>query len=269
MSKRHILAVDANTAEIITDGTYYVRSRKQDEAYRRITDKEGRSPSFFWNRMERLPFVADTLTFAQSGHLLILSSFIDYDGLLVKSENDQTPMSTDDMRKVLRLDKSKRSTFYDFLDACLSHGIITESGDGRFYITQHFHFRGKTEGERVVKTYITRLREMFKEVSAHDIGLLYRMIPYIHVETNMLCANPEEKIPKYIRKFNRKELADAVGVDPQVVSRSVRRMVFDGKSVFAKITTATDGTFYMLNPAIFERKSCDYDPSVKSIFGLD
>lgn len=253
-----------------TGKPYHVESVEQRDTRRRILAQKGagRKRSFVWNRMDGIPYVIDSLTTAQCGYLLVLSSHVNYDGLIVNNENDKVPMTTEDMRKVLRLDRTKKSTFYDFLDACINFGIMSEV-DGRFYIAQNFHFRGKTEGDRVVKTYITKLREMYKEVSAHDIGMLYRMIPYIHVETNMLCANPEEKDPKYIRKFNRKQLADAVGVNPAVISRATSRMIFEGKSVFAVIKTATDGTFYMLNPSIFERKKCDYDPSVKAIFGLD
>lgn len=252
-----------------TGKPYHIESLDQREARRRIMAQQGkgRDRTFFWNRMVGLPYVAEALTFAQSGYLLILSSHVNYDGLLVNNENDKSPMTTDDMRKALRLEK-KRSTFYDFLDACMNYGIISEV-DGRFYVAQHFHFRGKTEGSRVVKTYITMLRRMYKEVSAHDIGLLYRMLPYINVETNILCANPEEKDTKHIRKFNRKQLAEAVGVSPAVISRATSRMIFEGKSVFAVIKTATDGTFYMLNPDIFERKQIEYDPSIKVIFGLD
>ncbi|MBS4195341.1 hypothetical protein [Lederbergia citri] len=250
-----------------TGKPYHVESVEQRETRRRILAQgaSGRKRSFVWNRLEGLPYVISSLTTAQCGYLLVLSSHVDYEGLLVKSENNKEPMSTDDMRKALRASKS---TFYDFLDACINYGIITEV-DGRFYIAQHFHFRGKTAGDRVVKTYIRKLREMYKEVSAHDIGLLYRMLPYIHVETNMLCANPDEPIPKNIRKFNRRELAEAVGVNPVIISRAIGRMTFEGNSVFAKITTATEGTFYMLNPDIFERKAVEYDPSVKAIFGLD
>src|SRR5690606_12831250 len=251
----------------VTGKPYYVESVEQRENRRRIMAQSasGRKRSFVWNRLERMPYVISSLTSAQCGYLLVLSSHVDYEGLLVKSENNKEPMSTEDMRKALRASKS---TFYDFLDACINYGIITKTEEG-FFIAQHFHFRGKTDGDRVVKTYIRKLREMYKEVSAHDIGLLYRMLPYIHVETNVLCANPEEPIPKNVRKFNRKELAEAVGVNPAVISRAIGRMTFEGNSVFAKITTATDGTFYMLNPDIFERKSSEYDPSVKAIFGLD
>jgi len=196
----------------------------------------------------------------------MLSSYIDFDGLIIRSENDPTPMSFADMQKVL---KSPQSTFSEFMTACISHGIITESADGRFYVTRRFHFRGKTAGDRVVKTIIAKLREMYAEVSAHDIGLIYRLIPYIHRDSNILCVNPEEKSPKHVRKLNRKQLAEVADVSPALISRATGRMIYRGKSVFAKITTATDGTYYMLNPEIFKRSDRKYNVTERTIFGLN
>lgn len=256
-----------------TDATgklYEVKSAEQAEAQRRFTAQQGqgRKHTFFFNGMDRLPYVSDALTLAQSGYLLILASYLSYDGVIVRSENDPEPMTTADMRQVLRLTGTKESTFYDFLDACLAYGIITEKSGG-YAITRQFHFKGRADNDRVVRTFINRLRALYSEVSAHDIGILYRLIPHIHKESNILCANPEEPVPSKVRKLNRKQLAEVVGVKPDIVTRAVKRMIFDGHSVFAKVTTATDGTFYMLNPSVFRRKDSEFDPAVRGIFGLD
>ncbi|MEH7521700.1 hypothetical protein V7149_00235 [Bacillus sp. JJ1503] len=250
---------------------YFIQSAAQRETQRRIMrqKREGRKEAFFFSVMERMHYVASVLTPAQCGYLLVLTSHVDFDGQLIKSEKDPTPMTPACMQKTLKLTSTKRRTFYDFMDACLDHGIIKRKDDA-YYIEQGFHFRGKTEGERVVRTYIAQLREMYKEVNAHDIGLLYRLLPFIHVDTNILCANPNEKNPSAVVKFNRKSLAEAIGVTPQVISRATSRMIYDGKSVFAKVSTATDGTFYMLNPSIFRRADRDdYDVTTRVIFGLN
>src|SRR5690625_1289579 len=266
----NVRVIDPYTGEDLSH-EYTLRNRKSDEAYRNIKsyDGEGRQEAFFFNRMNNLDYAMASLTTSQCGFLLVLSSYIDYDGLLINSENNKEPMSTADMQRVLRITKTRQSSFYDFLNACIDNGIIRDNKDGRYYVNRDYHFRGSTNGDRVVMTIISKLREMYSEVSAHDIGLLYRLIPYIHVDTNMLCANPEEKIPKYVRKFNRKELAEAAGVSPALISRATGRMVYRGKSVFARVTTATDGTFYMLNPQVIRRADVDYDVTVRSIFGLD
>ena len=250
-----------------TGKPYYVESVEQRETRRRIMAQKGagRSESFVWSRLDGMPYVIESLSTAQCGHLLMLSTYVDYDGLLIRNENDITPMNSADMRKLLRLSDS---TFYDFMKACSDCGIISEI-DGRYYINGDYHFKGKTAGDRVAKTVNTRLREWYRELGAHNLGILYRLIPYINVETNMLCANPEEKNPKYIKKLNRKELAEVVDVNPAVISRAVGRMIYKGVSVFAKITTATDGTFYMINPKVISRNDRNYDTTVKAIFGIE
>ncbi|NPC93606.1 hypothetical protein HOO54_15525 [Bacillus sp. WMMC1349] len=58
------------------------------------------------------------------------------------------------------------------------------------------------------------------EVKATDIGLIYRMLPFVHYETNALCANPFENNPKRIRWFNKKELAAAIEVTPDTLGRA-------------------------------------------------
>jgi hypothetical protein len=250
---------------------FYIESVAQRETRRRFAKQkgEGRKESFFFSVIERMHYVTSVLTPAQCGYLLVLTSHVNWDGLLVRSEKDSTPLTPTEMQKALKLAKSKRSTFTDFLDVCLNQGVIKKEESG-YYVEKGFHFRGRTEGERVVRTYITQLREMYKEISAHDVGLLYRLIPFIHVDTNFLCANPNEKDARSVIKFNRKTLAEAIGVTPQVISRATSRMIYDRKSVFAKVTTATDGTFYMLNPSIFRRADRnDYDATTRGIFGLN
>lgn len=269
MNSRSLSVIDKVTGELVEDGSVSIRHKSQDDGYRRMKERKGRGRSFFWNGLERMPIVSEALTPSQSGYLLVLSSYINYDGLLVRSENDPTAMDTSDMQKVLRLTGSRQSTFYDFLAACLINGVIVEKETDHFYVTKPFHFKGKTEGERVAKTYITALRAMYEEVSAHNIGLLYRMIPYIHIESNVLCVNPEEVTPSLVRKMSRKELAEAIGVNPATVSRITGRLIYDNKPVFAVIRTATDGTYYMLNPSIFERKEREYNVTERTIFGLD
>lgn len=250
---------------------FYLQPVKQRETQRRIMKqkREGRKGSFFFSVMDRMSYVSSVLTPAQCGYLLVLTSHVNFEGLLIRSEKETTPLTQTEMQKALKLPPSKRSTFTDFLDACLNHGIIKREGT-EYYVESGFHFKGKKGEDPVVRTYITQLREMYKEVGAHDVGLLYRLIPFIHVDSNILCANPNEKDARKVVKFSRKTLSEAIGVNPMTITRATTRMVYDGKSVFAKITTATDGTFYMLNPDIFRRADRDdYDARTKGIFGLE
>lgn len=260
-----------------TQGYYYrdengkifeARSLAQKEAARARQFAESRSDEspYVLNAMKRLNFVIDVLTPAQCGYLLMLACHLNYENIIVKSRNNQMPMTYAEMRSSLRLTK-KKSTFSEFLSACINHGIIVKTEGGAYRIASLFHFRGNAEGEAVVKAYMQRVKEVYRKVKPEDIGLIYRMLPYVHRTTNALCANPDETVPESIRKFNRKQLAEAVGVSPEVISRKVKSMKFDGDPVFAKVTPGDGESFYMLNPSVFYRGKGAPDATLRAMFG--
>lgn len=250
---------------------YRLTSVEQEIVGKRIAaqKREGRKEKFVFNVMDNVPYVSEALTSAQCGYLLVISTFINFDGLIVTSERDGEPMTRADMVQALGLRDTQRSTLSEFLSACFDYGIMTEK-DGGYYINNGFHMRGKTDNPNVVRSIIVRLREMAKVNKPEHIGLLYKLIPYISKYSNILCENPNEEIPSKRVKLNRKRIAEITGVADSYITRITRTMIYREKSVFAKVTTATDGTFYMLNPTIFRRADrTDYDDTTRDIFGID
>ncbi|ASN68085.1 hypothetical protein 8F11_50 [uncultured Caudovirales phage] len=250
---------------------YSVKSVEQAETQRRIAKQkaEGRKEKFVFNVMENVEYVSSALTSAQCGYLLVLSTYINYDGLIVTSERDGEPMSRQQMIAALGLRETQRSTLSEFITACVSYGIFREDCGG-YSINNGFHTRGKTDNPNVVRSYITKLRAMASVNKPEHIGLLYKLIPYINKFSNVLCENPNEEIPSKRSKLNRKQIAEITGVAPSYVTRITSTMIYNEKSVFAKVTTATEGTFYMLNPTIFRRADRDdYDDTTRDIFGID
>lgn len=248
---------------------YFIESVEQREIRERIgrQKREGRKEKFVFNVMDKMPYVGDVLTSAQCGYLLVLSTYVDYDGLIVTSERNGEAMSRNHMLSVLGLKESQRSTLSEFINACLCYGIMKETDDG-LVISSAIHTKGKVSTPNVVRSYVTRLRDMARTNKPEHIGFLYKLIPHIHKHSNILCENPNEDIPSKRGKLNRKQIAEATGVSVGYVSRLTSTMTYNSRSVFAKITTATEGTFYMLNPQIFRRADRVYDDTTREIFGL-
>ncbi|SET42051.1 hypothetical protein SAMN05216389_1115 [Oceanobacillus limi] len=239
--------------------THRVISYEQTEAYKREQAAEkwrrGRQPSFTATRMRNIHEVYDALTTAQCGYLMRLQCSVDYvTGRLVNS--DKSAMSYADMRKELGLAR-KKSTFSEFLSACKRNDIITEK-DGEHFVNQRYHFRGAFTDPYVVKAYTTKVKHVYREVKAADIGLMYRMLPYVHYDLNALCDNPYEDDPNKIRWFNRKSLAEAIGVDPATLGRRLPKMKFGDEYVIARIKVGGKEK-YTFNPNVFYRK--DTKPS--------
>jgi hypothetical protein len=190
---------------------------------------------------------------------------VSYDGGLLLN-SDKQPMSTTDMMAVLGL-KHKRSTFYDFLKACIEHDIIREV-DGKYSVNERYHFKGAFDDQFVIKSYTAKIKKVYREVKAADIGLIYRMLPYVHMETNALCANPFEKDPTQITWFNRKELAEAIGVNSDTLGRRLPKMKFDGEYVVARIKVGSEPERYTFNPSVFYRQNKRPDDTLQAMFNV-
>ncbi|RSL29117.1 hypothetical protein D7Z54_32935, partial [Salibacterium salarium] len=147
------------------------------------------------------------------------------------------------------------------------HRIITEA-DGEYYVNQRYHFRGAFSDQHVVKSYITKVKQVYREVKAADIGLMYRMLPYVHMETNALCDNPFEKNPQKIRWFSRKELAEAIGVNPATLGRRLPKMTFGDEYVIARIKVGGSER-YTFNPNVFYRRNTKPDDTLVAMFNVN
>lgn len=262
---KRLRVVNAETGEDLSTD-YTLRHRNQDEAFwgqqKQTTDRRDFSNA----NMPNIHEVYDALTTAQCGYLMLMQCYVDYSGVLVKSSRDKTPMTTTDMMSVLQLAK-KRMTFYDFLNACTVHDIIREEG-GIYSVNERYHFKGNFGSQYVVKLYTAKIKKVYSEVKATDIGLIYRMLPFIHYETNALCENPFENNPKHIRWVNKKELAAAIGVTPDTLGRRLKQMKFDGEFVVARIKVGGEPERYTFNPNVFYRQSKAPDKTLIAMFNV-
>ncbi|GMK47641.1 hypothetical protein PghCCS26_47710 [Paenibacillus glycanilyticus] len=261
-------AYDPETGEKLIYGpaeTHRLVNIAQSEAYHEVEEFKGRQADFTFAAMDAISEIIDVLTTAQCGYLLVLQCYVSYtDGRLVNA--DKTPMATADMITALKLGK-KRQTFYDFLRQCLDNGIITRCDNGHYNVNPRYHFRGVTQNRAVVRSYTAKVKAAYREVNAADLGLMYRMLPYVHYGTNALCANPTEKDPLQIRWFNGKELADAIDIHEKSLSRSLPRMKFGDEYVIARLNVG--GTMkYVFNPNVFYRKNTAPDDTLIAMFNV-
>lgn len=247
---------------------FRIKSLEQIEAQRNhkraeAQNFEGRKHNFVFSDMDNIDYAIESLTTAQCGYLLVLSCFTSYDGLLTIGKTPR-PMTTDDMMRELNLKQRKQRTFYDFLEACQNFGIIYEDSRG-YNMNPKLHFKGDVKGKNVIRSYISKVKEVYRDVSAAELGLVYRMLQYVHLGTNVLASNPYEPIPELVRPLNRKDLADKLGVTPQYISKKLPKIVFGNEYVVA---TETIGkvTSYKLNPWVFWRGKGVPDDSLRFTF---
>jgi hypothetical protein len=260
--------VDVTTGEDLT-AEHIITNRAQAEAYKaKLRNEEarsrGREVDFTFSVMDVLHEVTSVLTNAQCGYMLVLQGYMHYDGTIVNP--NKSLMKTSDMMGVLFL-REKPRTFYDFLTKAVDNAIILKNEDGSYSINQRYHFRGSINGRSAVKSFTRSIRSAHKENKPEDLGLIYRMLPFVNLKTNTICHNPYEDIPERVQPLKAKELAEVIGVSPSELSRRVKRWTFGEEYVLAKIEVGGKRS-YMFNPWIIYRGSTVPDDTARAIFAV-
>ncbi|WP_046214802.1 hypothetical protein [Paenibacillus wulumuqiensis] len=244
-------------AVILSDGDR-VSSAAQRTNYRR---RGGRSAEFTITNMENIDEVIDRVSDKNCGYLLYLQCFVNYDAIL---ENpDKTAMSRSDIMRTLKIG---RTTLTQFLRETTAAGVVIEDG-GKYRINPRYHFQGKTSNSAVVKTFVARIKELYTEVNAKDLGFVYKLMPHIHLETNTICANPFEKDVENTIPLTKEDIARLTNVTEKSVYTKLRSLRFGEQYVFAEVVYGRS-RYYKINPFVFYRKNGRPDATLREIFSL-
>ncbi|CAM3803124.1 hypothetical protein [Alkalicoccus chagannorensis] len=245
--------IDEETGEIRVSApqkTHVVRSKKQIESYKKKLQKgNGRQPEFTFSNMESIKVLTE-IKDNYLGHFLYIQTYIDYNNRLVTNKRPSLPMRKADIKEYLGVGERM---YQSFMSEMKKHNLIFEQ-DGYYYVNDNYHFRGKTNNSTVIRSFKTKIREMYGGTSARDVGMVYKLLPYVHLKTNTICKNPYEEDVRKTQAFNQMELSRLVGMKDQARLRNkMMRLKIGDEYVFGEIKTG-HGTFYRINPAIFYRK---------------
>lgn len=244
---------------------YKIISPKQQIGYlKRLQKETGRQEGFTFSDMERMQDVISVISESHCGYLLLLQTYIDYDTNVLVVGQKKTPMSKRDMQTVLG---TKDTAFKRFFSEMKKHGIIIENSEGHFSINRNFHFRGPADNRKVIKSFSSKVRNLYADCKAQDLGLVYKLLPYVHYETNTICRNPYETSLDRIEPFNLEDIAKLMSSTERSIYSKLRNLKLGDMYVFAQISGGRS-TFYKINPFIFYRKDGKPDSTLREIFLL-
>jgi hypothetical protein len=248
---------------------HYLRSTHQDDAYQNLKRKQ---TEFTLTNMDEVQEIIGQLTASECGYLLYLQTFIDFEGRLVKNtfperktnltaKQEIVLMTKKDIRETLGL---SRNTFNPFFNRLIELGIIEETAY-HFKLNSRYHFRGKLKSQRVIKAFSVKVREVYRKNNAKDLGFIYKVLPYVHFESNTLCKDPYERDVFKVEPLTQEDVAAIVGEDVSTIRSRISRLKFDNQYVFASVYVGNK-VQYMVNPFVFYRSSKTPDETLLSIF---
>jgi len=153
-----------------------------------------------------------------------------------------------DLAGVLKL--SERNAAYFMKEVCPNY--VQEDEDGFLYLDSNSFVRGglkKRDFKRYQQIYSNGVRRLYEAANGRNLkqlGYVFMMIPFINIEHNILCFNPEETDMDRVIPMSPKEFCGAVGFAYSNLNRLM--------SVYSSIMFSVNG-----RKEHFVKLICDYN----------
>lgn len=186
---------------------------------------------------------------------LYLCSYITYDGYLYDQRTKRC-ISKKDLLNILNL--SRRETYYT-LDCLLKNNLLQED-DGRLFITPGYVYKGeltkKMQSSRFTRIFIEGIRQMYEQASPQMHRKLYSLflvLPYIHLQSNIVCKNTGEIDLNYIEPYSTKDICTMCGYNNKNPSKFIRDLVDVkiGDAPIIGVVSYRGKDFIKINPSLY------------------
>jgi len=219
--------------------------------------------NFSFTHMRNVREITDNLSNNQCGYLMLLQPYIQFKSNVLVGKKEK-PLDMKGITKALGVSQRTAKTT---IDGFINDGIIDITKEGYYIVNDRYHFRRKAGSDKnmVVKTFFSTLKDL--KLKTSELGALYKLLPYVHYETNIICADPFEEVPANIRFLNKKEIAKIMGVHEKKALQIIRSLRRAG--AVAETDRYSDDLrvkFLTLNPYIFFRQSGQPNASLQATF---
>lgn len=181
---------------------------------------------FFWSMYDTATTLFGHLKPATLTRLMVLGTYMSYDNELV--EDDGSAMTQLGVQNALGV--SERMTRY-ILGEMKELDIITERDDV-YTLNSAFFMRGRIkesdlnasfdDGKSVKRVYADGVRALYRAASRASVKKLcpiFRIMPYVNKEYNIVCFNPLEKQKHAIRPMSVGDVAELTGIERSHANR--------------------------------------------------
>lgn len=226
------IAVNATTGEVfetimrpVIPGSQVISPEQQ----RANTEAKNRRESKHWRRATNAPLgqfcLVETsqdfpdLSPQTAARLVYLATFSDYTSggvnKLLKNTKTKTPITRNDLSGIMGLSRQATDKFYN----AVSPKYLIQSDDGTLSINGSIFLRGKLKRKQYdpyQKLYVDGIRKLYSmaKPSQHRyLGYVFKMLPHINLEYNVLCHNPFESNLDDVQLMTTDEFCEIIGYD--------------------------------------------------------
>ncbi|XZI21076.1 hypothetical protein ACSXE0_15885 (plasmid) [Clostridium perfringens] len=150
--------------------------------------------------------------------------------------------------------KLKDQQFYDTINYFIKNKMIIIKDNGYVKINEKFCNRGKMKNKNgvITRMFDNIIREIYENSTTREherLGLLLKLLPYVHYKNNVVCHNPNEEDVRLLKPMKQKEILEILHVDRKPINSLLSLTIMNGKeSVFIKVSNAGLKNVFVLSP---------------------
>jgi biotin operon repressor len=274
-TQAHAMMKDKPSGDLTPTGTnglavdelgrpFRYKSLEQEKAIEKEKQKRKDKRHFSFTHMGNIREYTDSLSNKYCGYILLLQPHIQFKtNVLVVSNKDETPLTDDQIADIIGVTKR---TVQKVIQALKDNDILTEQRNGKYVMNERYHFRkkAKSDVDALIKTYFTTLKTL--KLTPADLGFVYKLLPYIHYDSNLVCDNPFAPSDE-IEYLNAKQIAKKIGMSESKTKEAMERLRKAGAiGEFTRREGDKREKLTVLNPFVFYRKRDKPDATLVAMF---
>jgi hypothetical protein len=215
--------IDLKTGSIITTINQgdSIRRKEQDDYYRlkqQQTELQKDYGPFTWLLYTMKEDLNFNISDANLTRLIYLSTFLHYKGYLV--DNQGHSICKGICKEILSVSEY---TFCIFWNEMIDNNIFKYE-DQRIFLNKSMFKKGKlNKDEHAIRLNCETIRYLYEHcqnVNGHKkLGYIFKIIPWINLEWNIVCWNPEETERRFINYMTLGDFAEKVGYERKNAKR--------------------------------------------------
>lgn len=138
---------------------------------------------------------------------LFLCTYINYKDSIIINQ-DGIPVKKSDFRTLMKLPKKQ---FYEFTHYLEAKKLISYTKDKNIRVNKRICNKGDARSHTLYsRIFENTIREIYDASKTREhklLGLIFNLLPYMHLNNNALCSNPEEDDYSFIDYLSCKKIS--------------------------------------------------------------
>lgn len=186
---------------------------------------------------------------------IYLCTYIDYDNNLVHDNvKPHKNIYEKDLETILKL--QYRETLKTKKEL-VQNKLIVINKDKTITINKQYCTKGKISTfnkEEKIRIFRNGIRDIYENATPKQhkqIAIIFKLLPYVNYQYNIVCANPYENDLNAIKPYDIKDICNIVEYVNTTLFKKALSKLYVGDTPAVLLTTALDVTTIFINPRVY------------------